>query len=112
MDVGNLHYIDTVLSLGGAALVPVAIIKITISYCGSPETIYKILNRKTTAMADPLIAHRIKTLLFRVVDIHNNIFTTAIRSKQKYQREHFIPEVWCRTVKFRRDFTTGNNSDK
>lgn len=44
-------------------------------------------------MADPLIAHRIKTLLFRVVDIHNNIFTTAIRSKQKYQREHFIPEV-------------------
>lgn len=61
-------------------------------------------------MADPLIAHRIKTLLFRVVDIHNNIFTTAIRvANKKYQREHFIPEVWCRTVKFRRDFTTGNN---
>lgn len=74
----------------------------------SPETIYKILNRKTTAMADPLIAHRIKTLLFRVVDIHNNIFTTAIQvANKKYQREHFIPEVWCRTVKFRRDFTTG-----
>lgn len=53
-------------------------------------------------MADPLIAHRIKTLLFRVVDIHNNIFTTAIQvANKKYQREHFIPEVWCRTVKFR-----------
>ncbi|STJ85871.1 Uncharacterised protein [Escherichia coli] len=64
-------------------------------------------------MADPLIAHRIKTLLFRVVDIHNDIFTTAIQvANKKYQREHFIPEVWCRTVKFRRDFTTGNNQDK
>lgn len=61
-------------------------------------------------MADPLIAHRIKTLLFRVVDIHNNIFTTAIQvANKKYQREHFIPEVWCRTVKFRRDFTTGES---
>ena len=37
-------------------------------------------------MADPLIAHRIKTLLFRVVDIHNNIFTTAIQvANKKYQ---------------------------
>ena len=44
-------------------------------------------------MADPLIAHRMKTL-FRVVDIHNNIFTTAIQvANKKYQREHFIPEV-------------------
>ncbi len=59
-------------------------------------------------MADPLIADRIKTLLFRVVDIHNNIFTTAIQvANKKYQRGISLSEVWCRTVKFRRDFTTG-----
>ena len=82
-----------VLSLGRTDSCAIAIIKNHRTLCRSPETIYKILNRKTTAMADPLIAHRIKTLLFRVVDIHNNVFTTAIQvAKQKYQREHFIPE--------------------
>ena len=49
-------------------------------------------------MADPLFAHRIKTLLIRVVDIHNNVFTTAIQvANKKNQREHSIPKLYCRT---------------
>lgn len=64
-------------------------------------------------MADPLIAHRIKTLLFRVVDIHNNIFTTAIQvANKKYQREHFIPEVWSVPLSLGEILQRGNNQDK
>ncbi|STL71213.1 Uncharacterised protein [Escherichia coli] len=64
-------------------------------------------------MADPLIAHRMKTLLFRVVDIHNNIFTTAIQvANKKYQREHFIPKCGAVPLSLGEILQRGNNQDK
>lgn len=64
-------------------------------------------------MADPLIAHRIKTLLFRVVDIHNNIFTTAIQvANKKYQREHSSPKCGAVPLSLGEILQRGNNPDK
>ncbi len=62
-------------------------------------------------MADPLIAHRIETLLFRVVDIHNNIFTTAIQvANKKYQISS--PKCGAVPLSLGEILQRGNNQDK
>lgn len=45
-------------------------------------------------MANPLIVHRIKTLLLGIVDVHDNILASSIQvTYKKYQREDYILNV-------------------
>lgn len=69
-------------------------LKIAILLCRSPEAVDKILHRKTAAVANTLIVHRIKTLLLGIVDVHNDILASSIQvTHKKYQREHSILNV-------------------
>ncbi len=64
-------------------------------------------------MTDPLIAHRIKTLLFRVVDIHNNIFTTAIQVANKSTSANISsPKCGAVPLSLGEILQRGNNQDK
>ena len=63
-------------------------------------------------MADPLIAHRIKTLLFRVVDIHNDIFTTAIQVAKSTSANISSPKCGAVPLSLGEILQRGNNPDK
>lgn len=101
MDFANVHYIDTGAVFGGQLTLARIQqryqrpgLKIAILLRRSPEAVDKILYRKTAAVANPLIVHRIKTLLLGIVDVHDNILASSIQvTYKKYQREHYILNV-------------------